>query len=393
MLRDEYGFTVGQAQAHDALAALAVIGISDAARVRTALRLICCASYAQWVAFDRAFDQFFLQPRRGSAQTNSASRRTRPGRDAAAVRGGEPVPTTPRLTEPAAESGDSATAPAPEPASDTSEPAVAQFLRAHSSPAAAPVAADEIDVNGTSEMRLAAQRFIASVRLGRSRRWKAMKNGGRIDIRRTLRAGLQTGGDALALHKLGHPLHQPRFVLLVDGSRSMSDRTAPVLAFAHALCQQSLRTAIFLFSTEVRDVTRALRSPGDAAERLANLGQAWGGGTKIGAALAAFVTRSGARLLRPDTLCLIYSDGLDAGDPAQLTRALRDIRRRSAGIIWLNPHAAVAGYAPTARGMRAALPYLTLLTAANDAPAFERLARTLQRHALHRFVRAGGTRD
>jgi len=36
------------------------------------------------------------------------------------------------------------------------------------------------------------------------------------------------------------------------------------------------------------------------------------------------------------------------------------------------------GYVPSARGMQAALPYVDLFTAANDAQAFGTLARTLR---------------
>jgi uncharacterized protein len=46
---------------------------------------------------------------------------------------------------------------------------------------------------------------------------------------------------------------------------------------------------------------------------------------------------------------------------------LREIRRRSAGIVWLNPHASSAGYAPSARGMQAALPFIDVFaSAANE---------------------------
>src|SRR5689334_13240058 len=45
----------------------------------------------------------------------------------------------------------------------------------------------------------------------------------------------------------------------------------------------------------------------------------------------------------------------DAG--SSLQRAMRDIHRRSAGIIWLNPHAGEAGFEPSAKAIKTALPY------------------------------------
>jgi uncharacterized protein with von Willebrand factor type A (vWA) domain len=175
------------------------------------------------------------------------------------------------------------------------------------------------------------------------------------------------------LRFLARARRNPRFVMLVDGSRSMSAQTAAVVAFAVALCQLTPRTNVFFFSTGLRDVTDDVRRAARGGAAVADLGEAWGGGTKIGANLARFVADYGA-LLKPETLVLVYSDGLDVGDVPQLSRAMRELDVRSAGVVWLNPHAATPGYEPSARGMRAALPFVSLLCAANDATGFERLA-------------------
>jgi uncharacterized protein with von Willebrand factor type A (vWA) domain len=232
-----------------------------------------------------------------------------------------------------------------------------------------------LDARRAAQMRVAAQRLLSAVQLGRARRRQPAKRGDRFDIGRTLRASLETGGDPVALRFLGHPHRNPRFVVLIDGSRSMAEHSAAAIAFAAALCDRSARAHVFVFSTALRDVTRDLRAAMHADSDLRELGEAWGGGTKIGANLAHFVAEHGARVLSPESLVIIYSDGLDAGDIPQLEGAMRDIDRRSAGIVWLNPHAAASGFTPASRGMRAALPSIALLCAANDAAGFERLAR------------------
>ncbi len=217
------------------------------------------------------------------------------------------------------------------------------------------------------------------MRLGRSRRWTPSRSGPRFDLRRTLRAALRTGGDPVALHRLGPPRRNPRFVVLIDGSRSMADHAGPSLQFAHALCLRTRRAHAFVFSTEMQSVTRALRDPQQAGRALRDLGDAWGGGTRIGANLAAFVRASDTRLLQPETIVLIASDGLDAGDTEALERAMRALRRQSAAVVWLHPHAASTNFRPAAAGMRTALPYVTLLAAARDRTDFVRLARTMAR--------------
>ncbi|MGA7357129.1 MAG: VWA domain-containing protein, partial [Candidatus Cybelea sp.] len=214
--------------------------------------------------------------------------------------------------------------------------------------------------------------------LGRSLRWKPQPRGERFDLRRTLRASLRTGGDLLQPHTLGHPLRNPRFVLLLDGSRSMSEHAPRMLQFAYALCERTRRARAFLFSTELREITRALHDAARARSyRLDDLGEAWGGGTRIGASLSEFVREHGASL-SDQTFAIVISDGLDVGEIPRLARAMREIARRCAAVAWVNPHAGRPGYTPSARGMRAALPYLTSLTSFERMAALSKLGRRVR---------------
>jgi hypothetical protein len=75
---------------------------------------------------------------------------------------------------------------------------------------------------------------------------------------------------------------------------------------------------------------------------------------------------------------IIASDGLDLGEPDTLRDAMIELRRRSAGLVWLNPLLETAGYEPTARGMRAARPYVTTFASVTDAASFARLSRLVR---------------
>ena len=46
-------------------------------------------------------------------------------------------------------------------------------------------------------------------------------------------------------------------------------------------------------------------------------------------------------------------------------------------VVWVNPHAARPGFAPSTAGMTAALPYVDDLVAGHSVAAFESLARLL----------------
>jgi uncharacterized protein len=102
---------------------------------------------------------------------------------------------------------------------------------------------------------------------------------------------------------------------------------------------------------------------------------AWAGGTSIGGCLREFLRRFGARAVGRDTVVVIASDGLDVGAPDMLRAAMRELRRRSASVVWLNPLLETAGYEPTASGMRAARPFIDTFASVNDVAAFARLAR------------------
>jgi uncharacterized protein with von Willebrand factor type A (vWA) domain len=89
--------------------------------------------------------------------------------------------------------------------------------------------------------RDAARSFVRRLHLGLSRRWRPATQERRFDLRRTLRAGLQTGGEALSPRWLRRPRRAPRFVLLVDGSRSMSAHARTALQMAVAMASATMR--------------------------------------------------------------------------------------------------------------------------------------------------------
>src|SRR5206468_3309860 len=135
----------------------------------------------------------------------------------------------------------------------------------------------------------AARALVRRVQLGPSRKWRAAAKGRRFDVRRTLRASLQTGGESLAPRWLARPRRLPRF---------------------------------------------------------------------------------GERLLAPNAVVIVASDGLDVGEPDLLRAAMQAIRRRSGAVVWLNPLLDTTGYEPTALGMSTARPFITTFSTVNDLAGF-----------------------
>jgi uncharacterized protein with von Willebrand factor type A (vWA) domain len=368
-----HGFLVGPAETQQALQAMEIIDISDRIQVKTALGCIVCASAEQEALFDLLFRAYFL-PRTSAVPPESQALAT-PGD------GEEEDEQAPQQQKRQQSSGaqDSGAVGGDilEGSDDDASAESGATLHAFFSPYGQQYQG-ALELAGDSDEALleAARLLLMRIRLGRSRRWRSMPHGSRLHFRRTLRRALSTGGETLYPAYLGHPLRKPRFVLLLDGSRSMSSYSDTLLRFAQALTQRSARVEVFVFSTALKRVTYQLRKSAsrNIPIRITELGEAWGGGTKIGAALQQFVRDYGMRLLTRDTLVMIASDGLDTGNAEVLGRAMRDIARRSGGVVWLNPLLETEGYQPLAAGMQAALPHIDTFASANDPASFERLS-------------------
>ena len=122
-------------------------------------------------------------------------------------------------------------------------------------------------------------------------------------------------------------------------------------------------------------VTGALRDHDTlrAAGRLSLMAEGFGGGTDIGASLAAFCDGYAALALTSRSVVIILSDGYCTGLPEALAASLARIRRRAGRIVWLNPLLGWKDYAPVARAIAAALPYVDAHLPANTIDALAAL--------------------
>jgi uncharacterized protein with von Willebrand factor type A (vWA) domain len=137
----------------------------------------------------------------------------------------------------------------------------------------------------------------------------------------------------------------------------------------------------FLFHTRLAHVSDALKEkdPARALDRLSMMAQGVGGGTKIGESLQAFNRQHAARVIHSRTCVMIVSDGYDTGDPKLLGDEMAALAKRCRRIVWLNPMMGWAGYAPEARGLKAALPYVDLYAPAHTLKSLADLETYLAR--------------
>ena len=201
----------------------------------------------------------------------------------------------------------------------------------------------------------------------------------RPDLRRTVRAALRTEGEAVRRHFRAPATRHRRLVLLLDVSGSMEPYARALLRFVQAAVAGRRRVEAFALGTRLTRITRELgsRDPDLALARAADRVVDWSGGTRLGDGLRRFNDEWGVRGMARGAVVVILSDGWDRGDPDELAEAMQRLARVAYRIVWVNPLKVTPGYAPLARGMAAALPYVDRFVEGHSLAAMERLAEVL----------------
>lgn len=179
--------------------------------------------------------------------------------------------------------------------------------------------------------RRLASRLAARRRLGRE---------GRLDVRRTVRASLGTGGVPVVTHHRPRRVHKPELVVFCDVSGSVAGFAHFTLMLTAALREQFSRVRAFAFIDTCDEVTR-LFGPGadlaDSVRRLAREAElvAYDGHSDYGNALRVLVERF-PDAVGPKTSLLVLGDArTNYRDPG--LALLRGLVDRSRHAYWLNP--------------------------------------------------------
>jgi uncharacterized protein with von Willebrand factor type A (vWA) domain len=235
----------------------------------------------------------------------------------------------------------------------------------------------------THEEFAEARTLMADLRLAgelrRSRRLRpARRASGRPDLRRTVRRALRSGGEPVRRAWLAPAERPRRIVLLCDVSGSMEPYARALLRFLHAAvtARGAGRVEAFALGTRLTRITRELswRDPDAALADAAKAVADWSGGTRLGEGVREFNDRWGVRGMARGAVVVIMSDGWDRGDPARLGTEMARLQRVSHRVVWVNPLKAAPGYAPLARGMAAALPYVDDFVEGHSLASLEQLA-------------------
>ncbi|MGH3064814.1 MAG: vWA domain-containing protein, partial [Gaiellaceae bacterium] len=212
--------------------------------------------------------------------------------------------------------------------------------------------------------------------LRRTRRYGRGRHGARVDMRRTLRASLRTGGDPMRLARRRRRLARRRLVMLCDISGSMEPYARAYLQFLTCAAGTGPNAEAFVFATRLTRLTRALasRNPERAIQRAAAAAPDWSSGTRIGDALQAFNDRHGRRGMARGAVVVILSDGWERGDPMLVGREMDRLGRLAHRIVWVNPRLSASAFSIQSAGMVAALPYCDALVSGHSFEALGEVA-------------------
>lgn len=187
------------------------------------------------------------------------------------------------------------------------------------------------------KLRVEVNRLARKLRTQVSYRPKVQRRG-RLDVRRTLRKSLATGGVPFELKRRQRKKDRPRLVILCDISDSVRHVSRFMLELVYTLQELFARVRSFVFVSDLGESTQLFSQHEiDHAVELAYNGaiipvQA---NSNYGRALEIFATRH-IDAVTSRTTVMIIGDARNNYNPPNAER-LAEVRRRAKRVLWLNP--------------------------------------------------------
>ena len=364
------GLSVSPKETADAADILIVLGLSDREQVKTALRTVYAKSREEQLTFDRTFDSFFIseeamrQQAKEQAQREAEMEQARRDAEEKLKLNGQPLDlnreqldTYAAMPEEAREKlrkfmdrYRSSAERNPDLYSNFIHSVFAktlleQQMRMEDAGLGCEAADPEIgmlyrdisDFKDTEIPKAIAIIQTISRQINGELTAKRSRGGhsGKLDFRRTIRKGLETGGSFYRLRYKKKPNRRKHLVLLCDVSGSMVQFSEFALRFIRELNQVSESSRVFLFSEEMAEADAFSLQNMDLFRSYVRQCGIYGKGTDLGSALAKLCAMQPA-VLNASTTLLILSDSKTIDQPRAL-EAFREAKRQAGRVLWLNP--------------------------------------------------------
>ena len=369
MLRLE-GFSVGPQETSDASQVLIALGLTDRETVKTALRTVFAKSRDEQISFDRVFDGFFVSEqtmRQQAMEQQQKEAELNAGRQAAERDlqfRGEPMDIREDLRDAYA------TMPEEERQKlrnlmkkyegniERSPELYGNFIHSVFTRAIlehqmrmedAGLGVEETDpemglllrdIGAFKDTEIPrAISIIQSIarQINGELSAKRQKGGhsGKLDFRRTIRKGLETGGSFYRLRYKRKRHRRKKLVILCDVSGSMMQFSEFALRFIQSLNQVSESSQVFLFSEDLFEADAFALQNMDLFRNYVRDSGLYGKGTDLGNALRKLCAMR-PHILGPAVTLLILSDTKTV-DINGAIPALLEAKRQSGKVLWMNP--------------------------------------------------------
>ena len=369
MLRLE-GLSVSPKETEDASRLLINLGLEDREQVKTALRTVYAKSREEQISFDRCFDGFFLSEEQMRKQAQDQMQREqeleqhRQEAEEELKLGGQPMDLSREQRE--------TYAAMPEEArqrlrnfmdkyrgtAERNPKLYSEFIHSvftrtlleqqmlmenagiggqESDPELGLLYRDISDFKDTEIPKAIGiiQAVARQINGELSAKRRSGGSGGKLDFRRTIRLGLETGGSFYHLRYKKKRAHRKHLVLLCDVSGSMVQFSEFALRFIQSLNQVSDNSRTFLFSETITEADAFQLQNMDQFRTFVRDSGIYGKGTDLGTALGYLCTRKPA-VLNSATTLLILSDTKTIDQPRALA-ALTEAKRQAGRVLFLNP--------------------------------------------------------
>jgi len=195
----------------------------------------------------------------------------------------------------------------------------------------------QLSVTELAELRREVARLADKLKTQKREKPKQLRHG-RLDIRRTLRAALSTGGIPFRLvFRTRHP-HKPRLVILCDISDSVRQVARFMLQLAYTLQERFAKVRSFVFVSDLGDATELF----ECTEIERAIEKTYSGAvvsvaanSNYGRAFRMFVEHH-LEAVTSRTTVIILGDGRSNYFPPEAW-ALGRIKARARHVLWLNP--------------------------------------------------------
>ncbi len=358
------GFTVSPEETADASRILIALGLEDREQVKTALRTVYAKSREEQLRFDQVFDGFFISEEAMRRQAKEQMEREAEMEKARQEMEGRDIPLTEdqmdayaslpeeerqKLQNFAEKYKDSARR---NPSlydnfihSVFAKTLLEQQLRMEDAGTGVEAADPELgmmyrDISLFKDTEIPkAISIIQTVSRQINGELMAKRNrvghSGKLDFRRTIRKGLETGGSFYRLKYKKKRGRRKNLVLLCDVSGSMMQFSEFALRFIQSLNQASESSRVFLFSENMFEADAFSLQNMDLFRDYVKKCGVYGKGTDLGLALRQLCAMQPAALNSATTL-IILSDTKTV-DHAGAVEALLVAKRMAGRVLWMNP--------------------------------------------------------